>query len=189
MFHNLFISVRCSACFGQFFHPSSGVQNCTYNVRYLTLYVQFWTPDDGQKNCPKHAEHLTVINKLWNIASCWLYSENILAMHGPMNVKHFYILYFENYFCVNSYKQNDSAKLFLIDKLCSLIKINSNNAKRCVGLQIYTIMRVTFEFCFKIHVSVYVLASPYWHTKQYKFYVMFHKNFTSENSYMYTWSV
>jgi len=26
-------------------------------------------------------------NKLWNSASCWLYSANILAMHGPMNVK------------------------------------------------------------------------------------------------------
>jgi len=30
---------------------------------------------------------LTEINKLWNVASCWLYSANILAMHGHMNVK------------------------------------------------------------------------------------------------------
>jgi len=34
-FHNLFISVRRSACFRRFFHPSSGVQNWTYSVRYL----------------------------------------------------------------------------------------------------------------------------------------------------------
>ena len=35
----------------------------------------------------KHVERLTEINKLWNVASCWLYSANVLAMHGPMNVK------------------------------------------------------------------------------------------------------
>jgi hypothetical protein len=37
-------------------------------------------------------------------------------MHGPMNVKHFYILHFENYFCVNGQKQDGSAKLFSTDK-------------------------------------------------------------------------
>jgi len=36
MFHNFFISVRRSTCFRQFFHPSSGAQNCTYSVRYLS---------------------------------------------------------------------------------------------------------------------------------------------------------
>jgi len=30
---------------------------------------------------------------LRNVASCWLYSENILAMHGPMNVKFIYEIY------------------------------------------------------------------------------------------------
>ena len=45
-FHNLFISVRCSTCFRRVFRPSSGAQNWTYSVRYLsdqylTLYVQF----------------------------------------------------------------------------------------------------------------------------------------------------
>jgi len=35
----------------------------------------------------KHVERLTEINKMRKIASCWLYSENILAMHGPMNAK------------------------------------------------------------------------------------------------------
>ena len=54
MFHNLFISVRRSTCLTQFIRPSSGAQNCTYSVRYLsdqylTLYVQFWAPDGGRK--------------------------------------------------------------------------------------------------------------------------------------------
>ena len=88
----LFISVSRSTCFRWFFHSSSGAGNCTYNVRYwsdkyLMLYVQFWAPDDGRKNRPKHVERLTEINKKWNVASCWLYSVNILAMHGPMNVQ------------------------------------------------------------------------------------------------------
>jgi len=45
------------------------------------------TPDDGRKTRLKHVDHFTEINKLWNIASCWLYSTSILAMHGTMNVK------------------------------------------------------------------------------------------------------
>ena len=49
--------------------------------------MQFWAPDDGRKKRPKHVERLTEINKLRKFASCWLYSANILAMHGPMNVK------------------------------------------------------------------------------------------------------
>ena len=49
------------------FPPSSGAQNCTYSVRYvsvqhLTLYVQFWAPDDGGKNRLKRVECLTEIN-------------------------------------------------------------------------------------------------------------------------------
>ena len=91
-FHNLFISVRRCTCFRRFFRPSSGAQNCTYSVRYLshqypTLYLQFWAPDDRRNTRLKHIERLTEINKLWNVASFWLYSANILAMHGPMNVK------------------------------------------------------------------------------------------------------
>ena len=35
-FHNLFISVRRFTCFRQVFRPSSGPQNCTYSVRYLS---------------------------------------------------------------------------------------------------------------------------------------------------------
>ena len=91
-FLNLFISVGCCACFRRFFCPSSEAQNCTYSAsywsdKYLMLYVRFWAPDDGRKNHLKHVEHLTEINKLRNVASCWLYTANILAMHGPMNVK------------------------------------------------------------------------------------------------------
>jgi len=83
--HNLFISVRRSTCFRRVFRPSSGVQNCTYSVRYwsdkyLTLYVQFRAPDDGRKTRLKHVESLTEINKLRKAASCWLYSENILLV-------------------------------------------------------------------------------------------------------------
>jgi len=35
-FLNLFISIRGSTCFRRFFRPSSGAQNCTYSVRYLS---------------------------------------------------------------------------------------------------------------------------------------------------------
>ena len=49
--------------------------------------MQFRATDDGRKTRPKHVERFTEINKLWNVVSCWLYSANILAMHGPMNVK------------------------------------------------------------------------------------------------------
>ena len=35
-FHNLFISVRRSACFRRLSRLSSGAQNCTYSVRYLS---------------------------------------------------------------------------------------------------------------------------------------------------------
>ena len=91
MFHNFFISVRRCTCFRRVFRPSA--QNCTYSVRYwsdkyLKLYAQFWAPDDGRKNHLKHVQRLTEIKKLWNIASYWLYSAKILAMHGPMNVKY-----------------------------------------------------------------------------------------------------
>jgi len=35
-FHNLFISLRRSTCFRRVLCPSSGAQNCTYKVRYLS---------------------------------------------------------------------------------------------------------------------------------------------------------
>ena len=35
MLRNLFISVKCSTCFGRFLRPSSGVQNCIYSIGYF----------------------------------------------------------------------------------------------------------------------------------------------------------
>jgi len=55
--------------------------------QYLTLYVQFWAPDDGRKTRLKHVERLAEINKFRKVASCWLYSAYMWAMHGPVNVK------------------------------------------------------------------------------------------------------
>jgi len=86
-FHNLFISVTRSTCFGRVFRPSSGAQNCTYSVRYLsdqylTLYVQFWAPGDGRKNRPKRVERVTEINcETLHLVGCtlWAYAEI-----GPM---------------------------------------------------------------------------------------------------------
>ena len=49
--------------------------------------MQFWAPDDGRKDRLKHVERVREINKLWNVGSCWLQSESILAMHGAMSVK------------------------------------------------------------------------------------------------------
>ena len=100
-FFNLFISVRRSTCFRRVFRPSSGAQNCTHSVSLARLaagssngltntwrwYVQFSAPDDARRNRLKHVKRLTEINKLWNVASCWLYSANILAMYELMNVK------------------------------------------------------------------------------------------------------
>jgi len=88
-FLKLFISVRRSTCFRRVFGPSSGAQKCTHSVRYwsdqyLTLSE---VPDDGPKTRLKQVERLTEINNLRKVASCWLYSENTLAMHGPVNVK------------------------------------------------------------------------------------------------------
>ena len=58
-----------------------------WSDKYVTLYVQFCAPGNGRKDRLKRVECLTEINKLRNVASCWLYSANILVMHGPMNVK------------------------------------------------------------------------------------------------------
>jgi len=60
--------------------------------------VQFWAPDDGRKTRLKHVDRLTEINNLRKVASCWLYSANILAMHGRMNVKFKHNFFFRLYF-------------------------------------------------------------------------------------------
>jgi len=106
-FHSLFIAVRRSTVFRWFFHPSSVVQNCTYSVRPLLLpAARLARLSAGSSNgltntwrsmcsfellmmeeTPSETCRATYRNKLWNVASCWLYCANILAMHGPMNVK------------------------------------------------------------------------------------------------------
>jgi len=55
-FHNLFISVRRSTCFRQFFRPSSGAQNCTYSVRYWSDTVCvvlscWWWKENPSETC------------------------------------------------------------------------------------------------------------------------------------------
>jgi len=108
LFSNLFISVRRSTCFRRGFRPSSGAQNCTYSVRQLSDHYCYlllaW-------RCMCSFELLMTDGKpVWNmqsvvqkqinlrkVASRWLYSENILAMHGPMNVKlHIFLISAEN---------------------------------------------------------------------------------------------
>ena len=49
--------------------------------------MKFGAPDDGRKNRLKHVERLTERNKIQKRCNFWLYSENILAMHGPMHGK------------------------------------------------------------------------------------------------------
>jgi len=71
----------------QMLSASSPARLPTVSSNGLTLYIQFWAPNDGRKTRLKHVERLTEIKKLWNVASCWLYSAYILAMHGSMNVK------------------------------------------------------------------------------------------------------
>lgn len=48
--------------------------------------MQFLAHDDGRKNSLKHIKDLTEINKLRSVSSYWLYSANILELHGAMNV-------------------------------------------------------------------------------------------------------
>jgi len=78
--HYLFISVRHSACFRRFFHPSSGAQN--HIQRHVlvwqipdavcTVLSSWWWTKKPSETCRASTE----IHKLWNIASCWLYSAN-----------------------------------------------------------------------------------------------------------------
>ena len=71
-----------STCFGRSFRPSSGVQDRTHSIRYMSyrlvdylqstnlydiylmLYVQSWTPDDGRKDRPKHVGWYSVNSKI-----------------------------------------------------------------------------------------------------------------------------
>ena len=89
-FHNLFISVRRSTCCRRVFSvhhkalktANTGLTN-TWHCKCIFELLMM----DGKKPRLKLVDRLTDINKLWNVASCWLYSANILALHGTMNVK------------------------------------------------------------------------------------------------------
>jgi hypothetical protein len=81
---SLFIFVICSTCFGWIPHPSSGAQNCTYSIWYLSnrycylsLSWKGWDSqpfhDSGRGIHPRHVEQITELNKMCNVASCWLY--------------------------------------------------------------------------------------------------------------------
>jgi hypothetical protein len=50
------------------------------------MYI-FRATVDGRRNRLKHVERLAEINEFFNVASCWLYLENIFVMHGTLNVK------------------------------------------------------------------------------------------------------
>ena len=92
--HNFLSLLNITARFGQSFRPLSGVQDCTYSIRYMSyrfvdcllvgplasiqqtcmLYVWSCAPDDGRKDCPKHVEWYSVNSK--NCASSWFYYRN-----------------------------------------------------------------------------------------------------------------
>ena len=101
-------TVRCVECESQFYLllvAGSRSDKC------LTLYVQFWAPDDGRETRLKHVECLIRINKL---RKDWLYAENILAMHGHMNVKNWYKTW--------KHLRNDSRKQHEINPAASQIR-------------------------------------------------------------------
>jgi len=59
-------------------------------IRSSKLHIQrqvFFRPILLPGDRVKHVERRTEINKLRNVAPCWLYSANILAMRGRRNVK------------------------------------------------------------------------------------------------------
>jgi hypothetical protein len=80
--YNILYDSQCSTCFKRFLRPSSGAQNCTHDIGYMSsllagtarvgefhlVYVKkfdiyqmlcllFWAPDDGRGNRLKHVEH------------------------------------------------------------------------------------------------------------------------------------
>ena len=115
----------------------------------LTLCVQFWAYD-GRKNRLKHVERPTEINKLWNVASCWLYSANILAMHGFMNVRGSRKLSIPDFMKVIRLSVPHTSRLYPSEILLVLISIrgwfNTRATARSEGLTIFGIEPATFRF-------------------------------------------
>jgi len=89
-FHNLFISVRRSTCFRRFFRPSSGAQKLHMSVlvwqipdAVCAVLSSWWWKENPSETCRVSYRN----NKLRKFSSCRLSSENLLAMHGPVNVR------------------------------------------------------------------------------------------------------
>jgi hypothetical protein len=76
-----------STGFGRSFCPSSGAQDCTYSIKYMSYRlvdcllassqrtcmactwccVESWTPDDGRKDRPKHVEWYPINSKIVHV--------------------------------------------------------------------------------------------------------------------------
>jgi hypothetical protein len=65
--YNILYYCQCSTCFRRFLRPSSGAQNCTHSIWYMS--------------------NLCLLLLLAVAANTGLTWENTLTMHGPMNVK------------------------------------------------------------------------------------------------------
>jgi len=141
MYQINFILERHSACFGQSFHPLSGVQDCAYSNRHLSNtaacllacrqpylfdkcllpYAQSWTPDNGRKDCPKHAECCSKIKLIWYIgASSWFYytgsSKKMDGIWNPYNFKSTKRIYtFGILKCSEKFKVLDLCKLIILN--------------------------------------------------------------------------
>ena len=93
--HSLFISGKCSTCFGWYLHPSSGAHTtvstesgiCQVIQQDATLHSLFISGNCftcfGWYLHPKHVEQFPDINKLCNVASCWIYSGIFLRCTDP----------------------------------------------------------------------------------------------------------
>ena len=68
-----FVYGLCHSFIGHSFYMPRPAQSFVFYISYYIFVI--------------NAQRLIEIDKLWNTASCWLHAVNILAMHGPMNVK------------------------------------------------------------------------------------------------------
>jgi hypothetical protein len=93
--HNILYCCQCSTCFRRFLRPSSGAQNCTQSIWYMSsllaatanqqdatlyniLYCCKWSicfrrflrPSSGAQNC---THSIWYMSSLYSVASCWLY--------------------------------------------------------------------------------------------------------------------
>jgi len=86
--------------------PSSGAQKKMPDTVCAVLSSWWWTEKPSER-----VECLTWIKILRNVASCWLYSANILSMHRPTNVK--FVLLVSASVAVCSGTTSDSAVTYI----------------------------------------------------------------------------